>query len=129
MGEGAEGYQGVVGGAAAEDFGARVANVRIPCMMLDQSWIASFFPCLIVSQALQKRVHTSLATMSVTYSHLFECKNMCDTEPNAKITIALLTIWLLGSPIIIVQLATQKVEPVFQIQNLVVHVIARTGFD
>ena len=27
VGEGAEGYQGVVGGAAAEDFGSGVANV------------------------------------------------------------------------------------------------------
>lgn len=37
VGKGTEGYQGVVGGAAAEDFGAGVADVRVPCMIMDQS--------------------------------------------------------------------------------------------
>ena len=37
MGEGTEGDEGIVGGAAAEDFGTRVADVRVAYMLMSQS--------------------------------------------------------------------------------------------
>ena len=35
MGKGAKGDQGIVGGATTKDFGARVADVRVACKLIN----------------------------------------------------------------------------------------------
>ena len=40
-----------------------------------------------------------------------------------------LTIWLLSSRVVIVKLATQEVEPFFQIQDFVIHKVTGSSFD
>lgn len=41
----------------------------------------------------------------------------------------LLAIWLLGGTIVVIQFASEKVQPVFQLENFVVHEITGTCFD
>lgn len=59
MGEGAEGYEGVVGGAASEDFGAGVADVRVACMCSDQPRIRLYFPSCVSLGLCSKQTFTS----------------------------------------------------------------------
>lgn len=40
-----------------------------------------------------------------------------------------LTIRLLGSTIIVVQLATEEIQPVFEVQDFVIHEITRASFN
>ena len=59
VGKGAKGDEGVVGGAATEDFGARVSDVRVSCKSMDQSGfiLFSYFPCSL--EALTNTVCSS----------------------------------------------------------------------
>ena len=52
-----------------------------------------------------------------------------DTNFNGQNQSHLLTVWLLGSTIIVIQFATQEVQPIFEIQDLVVQEIAWTSFN
>lgn len=39
------------------------------------------------------------------------------------------TIWLFGGSIIIIQLSSQKIEPLLKVQNAIIHKIARASLD
>lgn len=128
VGEGSEGDEGVVGRAAAEDFGARVTDVRVSCMSHGSvnGVIRVLIPPFLKLCRRRGLYHLQPWPLaSIRVQHMYGQ----DADFYTSSQCHLLTIRLLGSTIIIVQLATKEVQPIFEVQDLVVHEIAWASFN
>ena len=81
MGERTEGDEGIVGRAAAEDFGAGMTNVRISCGLMDQSRIDLWCSCLVFFEdKLENKAYIVYNHGLWPVAYNLECTNVFDQE-------------------------------------------------